>query len=39
MLPRSALFLLLALASACRTYDPQVFDAEGIARLMIELAN
>lgn len=26
MLPRAALVLLLALASACRTYDPQVFD-------------
>ena len=26
MLPRAALLLLLALASSCRTYDPQVFD-------------
>jgi hypothetical protein len=26
MLPRAALALLLALAPACRTYDPQVFD-------------
>src|SRR6478672_1597616 len=26
MLPRAALLLLLALATSCRTYDPEVFD-------------